>query len=91
MKINFYDRLFHIIYSFYRSKFGKKELPVLTSVIVLAATTFLQCFSIALIVSIFIGKKIDFLLLSELKVIYCIVLFIAIIHWLYFFPIQAVL
>jgi hypothetical protein len=42
VKLNFYDKSFFLLYCFFKKKFAKKELPVLTSIIALGGKTFLQ-------------------------------------------------
>ena len=85
MRVNFYDKSFYLFYCFYK-RFGKKELPVLTSAIVLGVTTFLQvAFLLLLSLEIIgLGKAYAKILSSDI-VIYCIILFLAVFHILYFY------
>ena len=85
MRINFYDKSFYLFYCFYRKNFGKRELPVLTSIIALAGTTFLQ---ILLVCVIFLrlntGGTINLALFNRPEVIFSICLFLAVFNILYF-------
>jgi hypothetical protein len=86
MKINFYDKSFYLIYCFYKRMFGKKELPVLTSVIVLAGTTFLQIAMVGLFFSLFFNEvKVGIKLINRVDIVFCIVLFLGVFQGLYFF------
>src|SRR5687768_12852209 len=86
MRLNFYDKLFFLIFRYYRRNFGKKELPVLTSMIVLGATTFLQLIILTLITLLFYKDDQDYIfgILGRSDVIFCIILFIAVFQLLYF-------
>ena len=86
MRINFYDKSFYLIYCFYKKAFGKKELPVLTSVVVLAGTTFLQIAIVGLFFSLFFNElKVGLKLINRADIIFCIVLFLGVFQLLYFF------
>jgi hypothetical protein len=86
MKINFYDKSFYLFYCFYKRTFGKNELPVLTSVIVLASTTFLQVLMVGLFFSLFFAEiGVGIKLITRADIIFCIVLFLGVFQGLYFF------
>lgn len=86
MRLNFYDKLFFLIFSYYKRNFGKKELPVLTSMIVLGATTFLQLIILTLIALLFYKNDQEYIFrtLGRSDVIFCVILFIAVFQLLYF-------
>lgn len=86
MRVNFYDKSFYILYCFYKRKFGKKELPVLPSVIVLAATTLCQIVFILLLSFELLGNGHAYVeILNRNIVIFCIILFLTGFHILYFY------
>ena len=86
MRFNFYDKSFYILYCFYKRKFGKKELPVLPSVIVLAATTLCQIVFILLLSFELLGNGHAYVeILNRNIVIFCIILFLTDFHILYFY------
>lgn len=86
MRFNFYDKSFYILYCIYKRKFGKKELPVLTSVIVLAATTLCQIVFILLLSFELLGNDHAYVeILNRNIVIFCIILFLTGFHILYFY------
>ncbi len=86
MRVNFYDKSFYMLYCLYKRKFGKKELPVLTSVIVIAATTFCQIAFILLLSFELLDNSHAYVeILNHNIVIYCIIIFLTIFHILYFY------
>jgi hypothetical protein len=56
IRVNLYDKLFYIFYTFYRRNFGKKELPVYTSMLVMG----MYFFSWILFVTVIIGKALSY-------------------------------
>ena len=86
MRLNFYDKSFYLFYRFYREKFGKKELPVLTSIISLAGTTFLQLLLlIAVFLRILKGREFDLTVLNRPAMIFSICLILFVSNSIYFF------
>ncbi len=85
MKINIYDKFFIIIYRFYLKKFGKKELPLLTSIVVLGATSFVQLMTIFLGLSLFFNINSYIQILKRKDIIFFIIFIISFFQILYFF------